>query len=220
MHNSREFVLAYVGSAETQLQVCLTKPKSGITGGAQSRAGRRRKRLALQRQHKQQHGEVFISHKNTDVDLAEKIARRVRFNGLETYLDTIDDALAKDGPDLADLLLARMGQCQQLIAVVSSQTKDSWWVPWEIGVGSEKGFRMASYSETNVSLPSYLEKWPALHTDLHIDLYCYYSKQTEEVLNRRMRGVLTEGSRVQVRKSEALDFHKQLRAILRSRTRG
>jgi len=158
---------------------------------------------------------VFISHKNTDAALAERVARRVRVNGLETYLDTIDDALVKDGPDLADLLLARMGQCQQLIAVVSSQTKDSWWVPWEIGVGSEKGFRLASYSETHVSLPSYLEKWPALHMDRHIDLYCEYSKQTEVVLNRRMRDVLTEDRRMQVRKSEALDFHKQLRAAIR-----
>lgn len=158
---------------------------------------------------------VFISHKNTDVLLAEKVARRVRANGLETYLDTIDDALVKDGPELADLLLARMGQCQQLIAVVSSQTKDSWWVPWEIGVGSEKGFRMASYSESYVTLPSYLEKWPALHTDRHIDLYCEYSKQTEVVVNRRMRDALTEDRRIQVRKSEALDFHKQLRAAIR-----
>lgn len=158
---------------------------------------------------------VFISHKNTDALLAEKVARRVRANGLETYLDTIDDALVKDGPELADLLLARMGQCQQLIAVISSQTKDSWWVPWEIGVGSEKGFRMASYSESYVTLPSYLEKWPALHTDRHIDLYCEYSKQTEVVVNRRTRDVLTEDRRMQVRKSEAVDFHKQLRAAIR-----
>lgn len=158
---------------------------------------------------------VFVSHKNTDLSLAERVARRVRANGLETYLDTIDDALLKDGPDLADHLLRRMSECQQLIAVVSSTTKDSWWVPWEIGVGSEKGFRMASFSETYVILPSYLEKWPALHTDQHIDLYCQYSKQTETVMNRRMREALTEDRRVQVRKSEALDFHKQLRAALR-----
>lgn len=158
---------------------------------------------------------VFISHKNTDAILAERVARRVRANGLETYLDTIDDALMKDGPELADVLLARMAQCQQLIAVVSSETKSSWWVPWEIGVGSEKGFRMASYSESYVSLPTYLEKWPALHTERDVDLYCQYSKQTDAVINRRMRDVLTEDRRVQVRKSEALDFHKKLKAALR-----
>ena len=160
-------------------------------------------------------GKVFISHKNTDALLAERVARRVRANGLETYLDTIDDALMKDGPELADVLLARMAQCQQLIAVVSSETKTSWWVPWEIGVGSEKGFRMASYSESYVSLPTYLEKWPALHTERDVDLYCQYSKQTDAVINRRMRDALTEDRRMQVRKSEALDFHKQLKAALR-----
>ena len=158
---------------------------------------------------------VFISHKNTDAALATKVARRIQANGLETYLDMIDDALVKDGPELADLLLARMSSCQQRIAVVSSQTKDAGWVPWEIGVGSEKGFRMASYSESYVSLPSYLEKWPALHTDGHIDLYCQYSKQTEVVVNRRIREAITEERRMQVRKSEALDFHKQLKAAIR-----
>ena len=158
---------------------------------------------------------VFVSHKNVDSALAERVARRIRVNGLDTYLDTIDDALLKDGADLADHLLRRMNECQQLVAVISSSTKDSWWVPWEIGVGSEKGFRMASFSETYVTLPSYLEKWPALHTDQHIDLYCQYSKQTETVMNRRMREAMTEDRRVHVRKSEALDFHKQLRGALR-----
>ena len=160
---------------------------------------------------------VFISHKNTDSDLATKVAYRVRRNGLEVYLDKIDDALVKDGPDLADHLLRQMSECQQLIAVVSSQTKDSWWVPWEIGVGSEKGFRMASYSESYVNLPSYLEKWPALHSDRDIDLYCEYSKRTETALNTRMRGVINEDRRVQVRKDEALDFHRGLKAALRTR---
>lgn len=158
---------------------------------------------------------VFISHKNSDASLAEKVARRVRINGLDTYLDTIDDALVKDGPELADILLERMGKCQQLIAVVSSSTKDSWWVPWEIGVGSEKAFRMASYSESYVSLPSYLKKWPALHTNRHIDLYCEYSKRTEVILNSRMRTAINEDRKVEIRKSEALDFHTLLKSAIR-----
>lgn len=158
---------------------------------------------------------VFISHKNTDATLATKVARRVQFNGVQTYLDVIDDALAKDGPDLADLLLHRMSSCDQLIAVVSTATKDSWWVPWEIGVGSEKGFRMASYSESYVSLPSYLEKWPALHTDADIDLFCKLSLRADAVIERRTRTLLTEDNRMNVRKGEALDFHKALLSELK-----
>ncbi len=153
---------------------------------------------------------VFISHKNTDAALAETVARRVRANGLETYLDTIDDALVKDGPDLADLLLQRMGQCQQLIAVVSDQTKDSWWVPWEIGVGSEKNFRMASYSRSYVSLPSYLKKWPELHSDQDIDLYCQFSKSAETEIALNMRDAYTETARTRVTKRGVQDFHQSL----------
>lgn len=158
---------------------------------------------------------VFISHKNTDSTLAARVSRRLRLNGFETYLDVIDDALLKDGPDLASHLLDRMRQCDELIAVVSTATKDSWWVPWEIGVGSEKGLRMASFSETYIALPSYLEKWPALHTDQHIDEYCRLSKQADVIVNRRMTATLNEDRRMDIRKSEAFDFHRQLRSALR-----
>ena len=155
---------------------------------------------------------VFISHKDSDSVLAGEVGKRIRMHGIETYLDIIDDALYKDGPDLADHLLSRMGECQQLVAVVSFSTKDSWWVPWEIGVGSEKGFRMASFSRSSVKLPSYLEKWPALHSDRDIDLYCKYSRQADANISRGTW--LTEERKVAAQKTEALDFHKQLRSAL------
>jgi hypothetical protein len=158
---------------------------------------------------------VFISHKNTDSLLAARVAHRVRVNGLDTYLDVIDDALLKDGPDLADLLLERMSKCDQLIAVVSESTKTSWWVPWEIGVGSEKGFRMASYSERYISLPSYLEKWPDLHSDSDIDLYCRLSERADAEIRNRTRSMLNEDAHLSIRKGQALDFHKALRAELK-----
>lgn len=158
---------------------------------------------------------VFISHKDTDTGVARRVARRIEFNGINTYLDVIDDALLKDGPDLADHLLERMSECDQLIAVVSDATKTSWWVPWEIGVGSEKGFRMASYSESYASLPSYLMKWPALHTDAEVDRYCSLSKRTDTEIQRRTMGVLNENLRLTVRKSVAMDFHKNLLSELK-----
>lgn len=159
---------------------------------------------------------VFISHKDSDSRVAENVARRVRYNGLDVYLDTIDSALVEDGPELADMLLERMGDCHQLIAVVSQQTKDSWWVPWEIGVGSEKGFRMASYSESYVSLPSYLEKWPALKNESHIDKYCRISKEVEgEEIRRRQFSFGNEGLYESIRKSKSMDFHRRLKSAIR-----
>ena len=54
-------------------------------------------------------GKVFVSHKDVDKVLARRVAQRVRENGLGVYLDSVDPALERDGPELADYLLARMG---------------------------------------------------------------------------------------------------------------
>lgn len=157
---------------------------------------------------------VFVSHAGTDSPLATHVAAQVKRNGMDTYLDVIDDALLKDGPQLADNLLERMSQCQQLIAVLANQTKGSWWVPWEIGAGSEKGFRMASYSRQFVGLPSYLRKWPDLHSDDDIATYCRLSQEVAAEVARRERTVLSEEARFNIRKSQASDFHTRLKAQL------
>ena len=158
---------------------------------------------------------VFVSHQRKDSSLASHVASQIQLNGLDTYVDVIDDALVKDGHQLANHLLARMSECQQLMAVVSTATKESWWVPWEIGVGSEKGFRMASYSEQYVVLPSYLKKWPELHSNADITEYCSLSKEIDlQIRNQQQRAVLSEQARLNIRKSHASDFHTRLKARL------
>ncbi|MXW08023.1 MAG: TIR domain-containing protein [Gammaproteobacteria bacterium] len=152
---------------------------------------------------------VFISHKNTDTYIANRVAERVRYNGLEVYLDSIDRALVKDGPDLADYLLQRLGECNQLIAVISQETAKSWWVPWEIGVGSEKGFRLASYSSTDDYIPDYLKKWPVLHSNKDIDLYCEYSKRADVAMSTER--FVTASKTME----SASKFHKELKRALR-----
>ena len=158
---------------------------------------------------------VFVSHKNSDELVAKRVATRVKSNGLGVYLDSVDPALAKDGPGLSDYLLERMDECQQLIAVVSYSTASSWWVPWEIGVGSEKGFRMASFcSSSHVDLPTYLEKWPRLRSMEDVDLYCQLSAQAERNIRAATAGVFSESRRMDVRRDRAMDFHRNLKAVL------
>ena len=157
---------------------------------------------------------IFISHKNTDGDIAKQVAERVRRNGLDVYLDSVDPALAQDGPGLAEYLLAQMSGCQQLIAVVSSETARSWWVPWEIGVGSEKRFRMATFARHLVVLPGYLEKWPRLQSMEDVDLYCEYSKRSERSVRAAQSRVLTEAAMLNAERTEVHSFHRDLRAAL------
>ena len=162
---------------------------------------------------------VFISYTRADSHLSQRVSDRIRMNGLETYLDQVDDAIVKNGPDLADHLLGRMSECQQLVAVVSAETAKSWWVPWEIGVGSEKCFRMASYSESYVNLPSYLMKWPDLHSMEDIDLYCLYSNRSEDSISQEYKSYMGDAERLGVRKSSANSFHKSLSTELSYRRR-
>lgn len=157
---------------------------------------------------------VFVSHKDLDEEIAKRVASRLRMNRFEVYLDVVDPALVRDGPELSDYLLRRMGECQQLIAVVSSETASSWWVPWEIGVGSEKGFRMASFCQSFVQLPSYLKKWPNLRSMDDVDLYCEYSLKTDQRIRSGTDGLLTESVRMGVHRSRAAEFHRDLKVAL------
>jgi TIR domain len=160
---------------------------------------------------------VFISHQNEDSSLATYVADRVRRNGLTTYLDVIDDALKQDGSELSDHIRLKMAECDQLVAIVSSNTKASWWVPWEIGVASEKDFRIANYAREYVDLPSYLKQWPTLRSEQDIDAYCEISK-----LNAAQTRIRIDEAFTELRKEEALrrgvrDFHKQLKTRLGQR---
>lgn len=162
---------------------------------------------------------VFISHKNEDSSAATEVSDRIKRNGISTYLDVIDSALTKDGPELADYIRLRMTECDQLIAVVSNSTKESWWVPWEIGVATEKDFRIASFSKEYVSLPSYLEKWPALKSAEDIDLYCQYSKTSRQSALQKLNEATTL-ERGRVLKTVIGDFHRDLMKQLKARRRG
>ena len=158
---------------------------------------------------------VFVSHKDSDELVARRVSSRVEANGLDVYLDSVDPALGKDGPHLADYLLERMSECQQLIAVVSSITALSWWVPWEIGVGSEKGFRMASFSAGSVELPTYLEKWPTLRSMRDVDSYCRLSKTVDNRIRNATTSFMSESARTSLRRDKAAQFHRELALTLR-----
>lgn len=156
---------------------------------------------------------VFISHKDTDAVVARRVAQRIRTHGLEVYLDVIDPTLRKDGPDLADYLLTKMSQCQQLIAIISRETQDSWWVPWEIGVGSEKNFRMATYATASASsIPDYLRKWPILKSEADVDTYCKTSNKScnSQQISEPYKGRTTAS----FQKKFSHSFHKDLRSAL------
>jgi hypothetical protein len=95
---------------------------------------------------------------------------------LAIYLDSFDPD-SKDGVGLADYLRSKLGNCHALMAVVSSKTIQSWWVPWEIGVATERDMPMATVSFEAAFVPSYLRKWPYMTTVSEIDQYAQTARR-------------------------------------------
>jgi hypothetical protein len=156
---------------------------------------------------------VFISHKNEDAQQAGAIATYLKANSLNVYLDVIDFQLTKSGPDLADYIRGQLEQCTQLLAVISTQTQASWWVPWEIGVATEKERFLASFVSGGAVVPEYLAKWPYLRSQSDLDVYIRESKKAELLVEERIQKGYRQGARAQGFRS----FHTSLKASLGQR---
>lgn len=135
---------------------------------------------------------IFISHQKADTGQAASIAKRLWvYHSIDSYLDVIDPESSTKGDQLGEHLRDEMGKCDQLMAVVSYATKGSWWVPWEIGVATEKDYPIATYAGERTPLPEYLKKWPYLQSDQDLDIYARISKQANETYVNNKRA-LTE----------------------------
>ncbi|WP_209089748.1 toll/interleukin-1 receptor domain-containing protein [Agrobacterium tumefaciens] len=153
---------------------------------------------------------VFLSHQSADSSLAVQISQRLKvYHGIESYLDVIDPNVRK-GEDLAKHIQTELGKCTQLLAVVSERTQLSWWVPWEIGVATEKDYPLATYSGGNTSPPEFLKKWPYLRSLTDVDHYAHASKTGVSSFGQK-RATLNEST---ARMASNQDFYATLRKNL------
>ncbi|WPZ34527.1 toll/interleukin-1 receptor domain-containing protein [Thalassobaculum sp. OXR-137] len=155
---------------------------------------------------------VFISHQQSDSETAGRIAYRLRaVHQIECYLDVIDPNTRQAGNELGDYIRMQLGTCTQLLAVVSESTKTSWWVPWEIGVATEKDQPIATFSTGfYVTLPEYLKKWPYLQSERDLDEYARVSKETDRALTSRK----THLREAVAQHQSTADFYRVLRSRL------
>ena len=154
---------------------------------------------------------VFISHQRADSALALGIERRLRTgHGIDAYLDVIDPSASTAGDDLGEHVRRELGRCTQLLAVVSEATRTSWWVPWEIGVATEKDYPLATYADGGGALPEYLRRWPYLRDQVDLDRYAAASKAASRDLATK-RTYLNESV---ARERSTKEFFRTLRASL------
>ena len=154
---------------------------------------------------------IFISHQKIDSELALNLSKRLlSTHGIQSYLDVIDPAVTISGDLLADHVKGELGKCTQLLAIVSEATRASWWVPWEIGIATEKDFPLATYAGGNIIVPEYLRKWPYLRSSADLDLYAKASKAAATDFESK-RGFLVEAA---ARNRSTKEFYRVLRGSL------
>lgn len=150
---------------------------------------------------------VFISHRNADNALAQRVFGYLMERHIPCYIDDLDKE-AKTTDDITALLLQRLSLTTHLMAVVTPNTAGSWWVPFEIGVASESAKRITSFTRTRLLLPEYLLKWPALESDTELSAFAAEYKRDKLILEKRASGSRT------AQRSDAESFHRNLKAAI------
>ena len=159
---------------------------------------------------------VFISYRHTDRQKAIDIQSKLESSRIKTYLDVLDPE-SSSTDNITEVITRRIRQSTHLIAVVSDNTRESWWVPFEIGEATMAARRISTFKNTYQTLPEYLDKWPVMNKMEHIDLFIRaYQSDSSVALNRMIgESISTESYTSASAQDEAKQFHDHLKRSIR-----
>lgn len=155
---------------------------------------------------------VFISHKQEDYLYALSIKRAFNTLNVEAYLDVLDNSINDGGKALTVHIKDQLNTCTDIVVVMSESTKNSWWVPFEIGMAAQVDMPTASYLTSTVNLPDYLEYWPRLKSISDVATYVSVRKSVTEQLRKSYPHSYSHSY---FRPIETATFYNQLKRELR-----
>ena len=106
---------------------------------------------------------VFISHKSEDKNAAKYVGDLLINAGLDIYLDLNDEGLQQatreqNASKIVSHIEKALTTSTNILVLVTEKTKESWWVPYEIGYAKKGKKDIASLLLKNVDdFPDYLE---------------------------------------------------------------
>ncbi len=106
---------------------------------------------------------IFLSHRSTDKAAVRKIGEYIMSKGIDVYLDADDPNLqradlANDHKAITAAIELGIANSTDLLAYLTANTKESPWVPYEIGFAKRNGNYLAAMKAKDLTrLPSYLE---------------------------------------------------------------
>ncbi|MFC0684018.1 toll/interleukin-1 receptor domain-containing protein [Novosphingobium clariflavum] len=79
-------------------------------------------------------GSTFLSHSSKDRELVAGATLILENHGAQVYIDEIDPEMPPTtSRKTADILKSRIRDTKRFVLLASSNSKDSRWVPWELG---------------------------------------------------------------------------------------
>lgn len=111
-------------------------------------AGKFQKSLAEAAYKRSCKGSTFLSHSSKDDEFLPSIIGILEIHGANVYVDKKDPNLS-DIPNLdaAKCLRENIAECRKFILFVTPNTKDSKWIPWELGFadGDKRSAKVALF---------------------------------------------------------------------------
>jgi len=104
-------------------------------------------------------GSTFLSHSSKDQDLVVGAMIVLRNHGASVYIDEVDPEMPPyTNDETAALLKSRIRQAGNFVLLTSENSRDSRWVPWELGVAD--GYKgLARIALFPASEKSYDQSW-------------------------------------------------------------
>ena len=155
---------------------------------------------------------VFVSHRTADNVIAKVVHDRLSYtHGIVCYLDDLDKE-AHYSTRITALIIDRLTSCTNLLALITRNTKGSWWVPFEVGVARQAPRIITSYTDLpRGELPEFLREWPVLYGVSAVDTFAEHYKRQAVTLRRTLverQGLASEGV------TNVARFHRDLKAAL------
>lgn len=78
---------------------------------------------------------VFLSYSSKDNNTLKNAILFLEAYGVNVYIDKKDESLPRiTSPETARILKENIKKCDKFVLLVSENTKESRWVPWELGI--------------------------------------------------------------------------------------
>jgi len=82
---------------------------------------------------------TFLSHSSKDADYLPGVIKLLENHGASVYCDLNDDRMPENpNPETAAIIKQQIKESRRLVVFVTINTKDSKWVPWELGIGDSE----------------------------------------------------------------------------------